>query len=778
MLRDETEVEAFFENKNAKECFKALAKLKGEITTWSDVLNAYLFDLEKDDQERQSHQSFVGELIKRREQFDEGCYRQAVKRLFDDNGKPRCDQKYSYSPKWNKSTGIRNDLIGYKLAYYELCVSTKDAGHDDLLKIIIKAPGSKDLMSDVDTTIEVTYCDESLRQKTKWPSHFEGNNGCLKTLLQAAIVYNFNRINLEATGLTGALSRDSNAYAEKGYIKNGQEQFKFNKIRQNLLSSDTLIFLKEDDALCREVAENYKENIVRKYKQRKETQELAASLFSIREYFGKKGWQEEMLDYFETLYPYRNDQKNNIAFRKVIKEAFDLTDEWYRFYKDELNKLSEGDTEESVVYQQGYWDKVGSQFNQKPLSDKRKEDMHIDMKYYLYTKILAKDVARLQSELDKIDLARSKYSVEKLAKKLRNAGNSSDERRPVVGENKKKVKKGSLPAMDKREKDKEGKNSSEKNHEEDFLPKKAWNERIEFLKNEYSSLYLNYIKEIKKYRKNLKNKCRIKNKLQKATIKAGLFAHEAYVNFGALYHTVYWQQSQDDKLRIDRRHVVLCSVLQQIGFRLLHSKEYQKKMQLQDDVYQKALLGGEMLYRVAKYEQRVADMLLGSDRAWFDDKVSSSTEDVLKRLRGTEPVKKSTFELKFYRLLDRGTLLVKEVKKKGDVPVEQKARKALLESFRLYRIEHLGKKCRRMGISDLESIFKNREEEQKGFIRWLTVHDNKLLLEGAKKLIATTFKVKLSEKFSEQGAISDNDKVFLWGHKFDAGRAIHRHRPR
>jgi len=733
MLREEAGIKEFLDhNKRPEERFKALAKLdEGKITTWSDILNTYLFDLNVEGDQKQDYQNFVGQLIQDRDLLDQECYREAIARLFDDDNKSYGSQQYNYNWVWNKNTGVNNDLTGYKLVYHEVHVNSKDARHNNLLEVAIKAPGSRDLMSDVDTTIEVTHCDERLRQKIRWPAHFEGSEGCLKTLLQAAIVHNFNQINLEITGLTGALSRDSNAYAKEGYFKNDQEQFKF---KEKFLSESTLELLK-DRALYEQVADAFAKSIVSQYKQKKETQELAASLFSIREYFGEdeRGWQREMLDYFETHPLYNDDQGNNNSFRAVIEAALNLTSEWYKFYKNALNELRNGDSQEAVRYRLGYGDKVGTNLEQSS-SAEREEDMRIDMKGYLYTKILAKEVACLQSQLDKVDLSSAKRSIEVLAKELKTLENK-------LKEGKRELRRAST----------------------DFL-KEAVERHIIFLRNERVSLYRDYEKAIKGYAGAIQEQCDLKNKLQEATIKAGLFAHEAYVNFSALYHTVYWQQSQDDRLRIDRRHIVLCSVLQQIGFRLLHGKDYQDAMQLQDNVYQKALRGGEMLYRVAKYEQRVADMFLGDD-TWFGDKFFDNNSGyVLKRLK--EPVEKTAFSPNFYRLLNRGILLVKDVKKNKNVPPEQKARKALLESFRRYLIDYLGQDYHQnTDISQLEAIFRGTKE-QEGFIKWLTIHDNDLLLDGAKKLITATFKAKLNHK-SEMSA---NDRVLLWGYPFTSRR--------
>ena len=72
----------------------------------------------------------------------------------------------------------------------------------------------------------------------------------------------------------------------------------------------------------------------------------------------------------------------------------------------------------------------------------------------------------------------------------------------------------------------------------------------------------------------LKSLAKLYNEQQASQIRANLFAQEAYINRASVYHVVAWMQSAVDDLRINFKQVVMGSILQQIGFRLLHSAQF------------------------------------------------------------------------------------------------------------------------------------------------------------------------------------------------------------
>ena len=169
-------------------------------------------------------------------------------------------------------------------------------------------------------------------------------------------------------------------------------------------------------------------------------------------------------------------------------------------------------------------------------------------------------------------------------------------------------------------------------------------------------------------------------KLQECQIQAALFANEAYINYSALYHTVYWQQSDNkENLNIARRHIVMCSILQQSGFLLLHTKNYRDK----------GVSDGLLLYRTAKYGQRIADMIFGNKTEFFSD-FNNKKEQILSRLKCTIPIADFKANENLWPLLERSCQVVNDVKKNDHIKPYDKIKKAKLIYFRNYLIHQDG----------------------------------------------------------------------------------------
>ncbi|MFN7098271.1 MAG: hypothetical protein ACK4PR_12055, partial [Gammaproteobacteria bacterium] len=245
---------------------------------------------------------------------------------------------------------------------------------------------------------------------------------------------------------------------------------------------------------------------------------------------------------------------------------------------------------------------------------------------------------------------------------------------------------------------------------------------------------------------------------QKAIIISCLFAHEAYINYGAVYHTVEWQQSANTDLRIDRRLIVLGSLLQQIGFRLLHAKHYAE---------QGAPIN-EVSYRVSKYEQRIADMIWGPQLRWFDDEFfdKTRTQNVLSRLKPLYPINPNVFNEKLYILLNRGIKLVK-IKKDNNIQVYEKGEKAFFECLKHYLTEEEGMPIHSMNDQDILALC---TAERKGRLMYrLTRLDSKQLTNVVQKIILLVLEVKLdvaTDKWSKTKHTPNN--ILLWGQPFKA----------
>ena len=241
---------------------------------------------------------------------------------------------------------------------------------------------------------------------------------------------------------------------------------------------------------------------------------------------------------------------------------------------------------------------------------------------------------------------------------------------------------------------------------------------------------------------------------QKALIEANLFATEGYTNYSAPYHTINtkWLPVEEDgaisELKIERRHVVMCSVLQQIGLRLLRAKQYRDL----------GMSEVEIAYRVADYEHRIADMFFG-DSQWFGDNINEPRADyVLLRLK-SGGVNKHRFSPEFYSLLNLGTDLVKSIKKNRDIAIEKQAELAELLCLRKYLLAQ-GNITPEVENSQLKELL---PADRAALNVWLKSFEDSFLVAAAQQIINKTFIAKLEAASQE---IPKNKPVALWGYRF------------
>ncbi|MGE3920825.1 MAG: ankyrin repeat domain-containing protein, partial [Gammaproteobacteria bacterium] len=620
--------------------FQSLARLRVSESepycAWRDLLQHFVLSV---DSASKDHETFVNALIKSRDELDRDFYYLALQSIFGDNGKEKPEKRFNYKIDWG-NMGVNSDATAHKLVYRKLQILGKESDLDGkiLLVLAVKSPGSRDLISDIDTSIEVMFCDEGLRGKIKPISGLTiPAQGDLSMVIQALVVHYFNQLNMDRVGLTGALSRDSNAYAKDSYMvltselnqtqHTYRQQIKFLKsylLTEELLSgleaSDKSAYVKytKRDFYAGE-SNQYTGEVTGDYKQKKETLELAASLFSIREYCGddeggKKEWKK-FSDHFKQ-YNFGNDNQNRVNFRKIMKGALIRVDKWYQDYKQSLSRSIQTDP---------------------GLSKNQQEDQWIQAKNKLYVEKLLL-VAQAQATVDQSN----QFAV--LRNKILNSKKQLSE---VVNKIEQlEASKANLPAVVVQVIDA-------------AIQQAKTEEKIPAL-DAYKRVLNDYVKSLQKYSQGL-------NELQQAQIEASLYAHEAYVNFSALCDTVYREQSVQN-LSI-KKHVILCSILQQIGSYLLHGKHY--KQHFADNVQdknQQVRIAGEMLYRTAKYLARIADCFDG------------------------QPSNRLLFDSNFAQLLNQGCLLIKNVKKSSSIKPHQKSEVALLIAFKQYLIDRENKR--------------------------------------------------------------------------------------
>ncbi|MBY0545362.1 MAG: HEAT repeat domain-containing protein, partial [Gammaproteobacteria bacterium] len=677
---------------------------------WRTLLDWHLFNPHLSEAEQKECEEVVKALINKRDELDTVIYKEAIKLLLNDRAG---GNQYQYN-RLRRNTGVNKDATEYKLQYYVWQVF-ESVGNDNspLFTVSIQAPGSRDVTSDIDTSIQVECHRTDWVKKAIWPHEFWPNlfsaptaSTDIEVVTEAALMAYFNKISFEELGLTSATSRDSNVYS-KGFL-HPDVALKFNK--KPLINKDVLRSFEKEDFYTT-------------YKQEKQVLELAASLFSLREYYGKnkKKWQSEVIEKITVDW---HGTPNAIEIASLMEKVAQQVEDFYTFKKDALaQQLNDAAFVESLKNIRG---PEGLKLNLKASLVKQ------DNEIYALQLLYAKHIFNVSS---------MRFTLKQTAKETVQSNKQLQECQVKLDASDKKIEKlkASLKQLD-----------------DDDL-KEVIILGIERAKTERVSLYQEVQTQKKAYRKGVATFLKAHQKQLEALILANLFAHEGYVNDSAIYHTVAWQQSQDDSLRIDRRHVVLCSVLQQVGFRLLHTQQYQSQ----------GVSLGEILYRTAKYDERVADMLWGPLAQWFNDRPYQKGDSLLARLKALEPIDIQVFHVALFALLNRSIALINEVKKNAKIPIYQKPYDALLVCFRYYTQDF------QSSAGDLRDKFegwllpKNIKRYQP-FEKWL-MSDKEHLLNAAITLFKVTFQSKITAKSRDELLIRPqygSSMAQAWGHPF------------
>ncbi|WP_213157911.1 hypothetical protein, partial [Parachlamydia sp. AcF125] len=249
-------------------------------TDWETLKRTYVMTLRPEEGAQLLATQQMQEHIEDRDIVDYASYREAILRIF-----PAAYFNLTAEP-----TGVlaKTSQGGYtfKATWYHFIVTQKTThlptGLANPAKCIvaIKAPGSRKLTSDIDTSIHTTFKGESSfferaapRVKAKGPD-FEGR-------VSNAVIEGFYTISEELFKMTSAAQRDSNAYLDT--LVNDQENYpKFLHDEENnpSIQGKRLFSAEEFTALFKE------------FKYKKHVQEMAASLFSLRCSLEIEEWQE------------------------------------------------------------------------------------------------------------------------------------------------------------------------------------------------------------------------------------------------------------------------------------------------------------------------------------------------------------------------------------------------------------------------------------------------------------------------------------------------------
>ncbi|MBY0544668.1 MAG: hypothetical protein K2Q14_03865 [Gammaproteobacteria bacterium] len=687
--------------------FRALVK---QGYDWRTLLDHHLFNSGYSEEVQKECEQVVDALVKKRDELDKILYKRAIKLLMNDRGG---EEKYQYN-RPAKNTGPNKDLTGYKLQYYAWEV-VKSVGDKEitLFTVSIQAPGSRDLTSDIDTSIQVEchrtdWVNDAIWPDKFWPELFAPftQEMDVGAAAEAAIMAYFNQISVEELGLTSAASRDSNVYS-KGFL-HPEVALKFNP--EALIKRDKLKSFE-------------KEGFYIEYKKVTHELELAASLFSLREYYGEDSdkWQQEII---EPLIAEWDGSNNALVMTVLIEQAAKQVEALYELKKAALEKQCQSAAFLAQLAQLQGLDGLNLPFNENQLKQ--------DNKIYALQLVYAQKV--FASAALRAEVKRAAKAIEEAEKPWQDSLKKVKESEDKIQRFVRKLKATS--------------DEDEKESYEMMIEKLRKNcillsQQTQANKHQYSNAVQTFLKAHQQQ--------------QEAIVLANLFAHEGYVNYSAVYHTVAWQQSQDSRLKIDRRHVVLCSVLQQIGFRLLHAKQYESQN----------INRGEILYRTAKYDQRIADMLWGL-LEWFKDMPYQAGEPVLSRLKGLQAIHSQAFPEALFPLLERSLKLIKEVKKNNRVPTYQKAYAALLICYR-YRIQDFNTPDERLK-HEFNAVLADKAKYCQ-FENWLN-RDKTHLLNAAITVFKLAFQSKIMSRSNQEQLVHPEQygpaKARGWGHLFNS----------
>ncbi|KIC73721.1 hypothetical protein DB42_BR00020 [Neochlamydia sp. EPS4] len=649
---------------NIREDFSAIQRFE-KLGGWETLKKQYVTTsyLEAGAQEQAAQK--MQAHIEDRDIVDYASYREAILRIFP-------------SSYFNLDAGIEGRIAktatdGYTFTakWCEFIVTQKTAQvptgleKSQKCKIAIKAPGSRKLTSDIDTSILTTFTGEN--------SFFEHAEARIKRegldyegRITNAIIDGFYSISEELFKMASASQRDSNAYTDT-IAKDKEIYPKFLHDEENNPSIQGERLFSEEEFT----------KIFKEYKYQKHVQEMAASLFSLRCSLEEKEWQafkdlvkKRLSKILKSELP--NDvQETNLS---LCQQDYDtIFQEVENIHSHHLTKLN---------------DKIRelSQLDPPPV---REEDITIAALNRLYVEHLEQCTECYEQILD-----------------------LKSKKKPLMDELEAKKQ-----TLDKKLADlKKLDHNSDDEDIQELIEIKQKNCAVleESCRKLKDSLHQNIIKT-----------AQLQTEHQFRQILASTFANEAYVCRSAVHHVVNGQSGATDLLI--SQQTLLGSALQQVGFKLLHSKE----------LTHKGYSPEEVAYYTAKYGQRLFNLIFSGRNAELDDgiikrlaqgkKGKDLPEFTYLKAKQVRDNAYSTFKRKELALLNDQAKIIQRIKLNPTILDAEKPRKTL----------ELIKK-----LSTLSS-----EDEKTHYFE----HEKKLYLSISAKLIGLV------------GASRLEQKGYLWG---------------
>jgi len=529
---------------------------------WEDLKNELIMDRSASGKEKEAQIGHMKGLVRNRDIVDFWVYRQAIEKIFP-------------VEHYNLIAEVDGELLGsrYKASWYKFTVSAKPSAVPTGLEqpitceIKINAPGSRTLTSDIDTSISAKLLSKGQSLKSDQKRDFISTaadrikkDGDIEGRIANAVIDNFYTISEQEFTLTSSLHRDSNAYL--AVDDSDYASFANNDTNNPMVMGERLFNHKE-----------YERAFI-SYKKKKHLRELAASFFLIRSALSQGEWGTFKATIHSTLVEQLNDylgQEKAEEYKELALEDVDAilvkTQELYEYSQNEVRIKQE---------------KISKKKLEEALSDIQEAEANIKIAAMnqLYVELLE------EAATCKGKIAGLRESNQDTLKEI------AEFEQKLVEEQQARA---DLPET-----------SSNRRTQENILS----------VEKEIANLQKAIDTKKDSMRDNLKSIGKRQDELHDNLIKAHLFANEAYTSRYAVTHVVKGMQEKRD-ITISEQTVV-GSALQQIGFKLLHTKELHEKEKSE----------GEISYLTAKYGYRVFNLV-------FHDKAKISTNQ---KITGQEAV--------------------------------------------------------------------------------------------------------------------------------------------
>lgn len=562
-----------FSEEDAQKCFEEYTKGQN----WEAIKKRYLTNNSFGNEEIQKEKGtkVLKTLIAHRDLIDFKFYRDAVQKLF-----PTDHYKLKFQVNGNIE---RKDLDGppaFSAFWYEFIVTPnkkmiikREKTFSKQCQIKINSPGTRSLLSDIDTSIEVQIKVEKEEDLESFlaNTHEKIKNSGLdyQGRITNAIIDIFYTSNEEEFKITSGEHRDSNVYVDLVSAEGEPEYPKFvNDEDRNPRIGEGFLF---DGEANKEFIER-----LAKCKLRKHHLELAASLFSLRVALGGDQWtvfegqvQQSITDCAKAFVEDGTQEADSRASSYIqasnadVSIIFDEVKELFKIYERELAAGKKRLLEKQYV-------------SRLEEAEAKARDIEVATLNRLYV-LRLEEMTACNDEI--LELKKEKEEL------LGEIG-------PLLTERNVKFKR--LKIL------------------ENLEDKDLFKDDIVKQERKCALLQQGYDRKIGKIKRIVFKLCDLDLKKLELRYKAHVFANEAYVCRSAVYHVVKGMQ-QKDGIKISEQ-TILGSALQQIGFKLLHEKEL--KMRGKEE--------SEIIYRTAKYSQRIYKLLFENS---VEDKQITSVLD-------------------------------------------------------------------------------------------------------------------------------------------------------